>query len=451
MSVTIALFTRDLRVHDNPVLSAAHQAGSAVVPLFVLDKKILGSTFNAPNRAKFLAESLASLDKELRAIGGRLVIRHGNVVDEVARLVEELDATQVHVASDVSRFSHRRDEALRERLRERGCDVHTHTAVHTVVEPGDVLPSGDRDHFAVFTPYLRRWESAQKRRTLGKPRTLRLPDVRGEDLPKQADICKGDTSPNLAEGGETVARKLLTRWLAGPIEQYHEIHDDLAGDATSKLSPYLHFGCLSATEVVDRTNGATTGGAAFIRQMAWRDFHHQVLAARPDAATADYRDRHDKWRDDAKAADAWREGRTGFPIVDAGMRQLADEGWMHNRARMITASFLTKSMYIDWRVGAQHFNDLLIDADMANNIMNWQWVAGTGTDTRPNRVLSPMRQAERFDADGEYVRRWVPELRDIPGGLIHKPWDAWEDTHGYPSRIVDHAEGAAHFQAMRNG
>ncbi|MEW1738764.1 FAD-binding domain-containing protein, partial [Nocardia beijingensis] len=256
-------------------------------------------------------------------------------------------------------------------------------------------------------------------------------------LPDPGDLCAGPASPRLAVGGETTGRKLVRDWLSGPVEHYARDNDDLAADATSRLSPYLHFGCVSPVELAHRVDLVTEGGHAFARQLAWRDFHHQLLAARPSAAWSDYRPRAIRWRDDQQAVDAWREGRTGHPIVDAGMRQLRAEGWMHNRARLITASFLTKSLRVDWRVGAEHFLRWLVDGDLANNQLNWQWVAGTGTDTRPNRVLNPLRQAQRYDPDGAYVRRWIPELAHLPGARVHRPWREQVDPADYPAPIID--------------
>ncbi|MQS10001.1 FAD-binding domain-containing protein, partial [Streptomyces alkaliphilus] len=227
---------------------------------------------------------------------------------------------------------------------------------------------------------------------------------------------------------------------------------------TSRLSPHLHFGCVSPVELVRRSRGVGGAGAeAFVRQVAWRDFHHQVLAARPECSRHDYRGREDRWRSaDGEAAEdvaAWREGRTGYPIVDAAMRQLAAEGWMHNRGRLLVGSFLTKTLYVDWRVGAEHFLSLLVDGDIANNQMNWQWIAGTGTDTRPNRVLNPLTQAGRFDPDGTYVRRWVPELAEVEGSSVHQPWRLEGlDRAGigdYPDPIVDLAEGRERFERAR--
>jgi deoxyribodipyrimidine photo-lyase len=221
------------------------------------------------------------------------------------------------------------------------------------------------------------------------------------------------------------------------VSGYEAAHDDLAADATSRLSPYLHFGCVSPLEVVLAVDGLP-GDEAFVRQICWRDFYQQILAARPDAAWSDYRPRGDEWNRDPEALDAWKEGRTGYPVVDAGMRQLAREGFMHNRARMIVASFLTKDLYVDWREGARHFLDLLVDGDIANNNLNWQWVAGTGTDTNPHRVFNPTVQGKRFDPDGEYVRRYVPELAALRGPATHEPKSDVRLAYDYPEPIVDH-------------
>jgi len=231
----------------------------------------------------------------------------------------------------------------------------------------------------------------------------------------------------------------VRHWLASGIRDYARAQDDLAGDATSRLSPYLHFGCVSAVDLAGRA-GRSAGALAFVRQLAWRDFHHQVLAARPDAAYRDYRDRGDHWRDDPDTLESWRAGQTGVPIVDAGMRQLLSEGWMHNRARLIVGNFLCKTLHVDWRAGAAHFFRLLVDGDIANNCLNWQWVAGTGTTTRPNRVLNPLRQAARHDPNGDYVRRYVPELATVEGRSVHRPWRLPESVRRqlrYPMPIID--------------
>ena len=243
---------------------------------------------------------------------------------------------------------------------------------------------------------------------------------------------------DLPPGGESAGRDRLGRWLRNGSRRYVDLADDLPAEATSHLSPYLHFGCLSANEVLSRVE-EQKGLEDFARQLCWRDFHHQVLAARPDIPYNDYRKRGCRWKSPRGRLDAWKEGRTGYPIVDAGMRQLADQGFLPNRARLIVASFLTKTLGIDWRAGALHFERLLVDGDLANNVGNWQWVAGTGNDTRPNRVLNPIRQARRFDPDGTYVRRLVPELAGIEGRAIHEPWKLNREVRGgldYPDPLV---------------
>ncbi|MFB9834576.1 cryptochrome/photolyase family protein [Actinoallomurus acaciae] len=452
MTVAIALFTADLRTHDNPVLRGALDAADQIVPLFVLDEGIRAAGFRTPNRATFLAGCLADLDAALRERGGRLVIRSGDVVREVRRVAEETGAGQVHVAGDVSAFAQRREERLRAALAEMRRELCVHEDAAVVIPPGTITPAG-KDHSVVFTPFFRRWSATGTRRPLGTPRRISVPDIDSEPLPEAAGIAGGRPSPDLPRGGETEARRRLKTWLAGPIDRYEDLHDDLAGDATSRLSPYLHFGCLSPAELVHRARQRGGAGAeAFVRQVAWRDFNRQMLAGRPDAAWDDYRHRKDRWRPDGDDAEAWRAARTGYPVVDAAMRQLVTEGWMHNRGRLIVGSFLTKTLYVDWRVGARYFLDLLVDGDVANNQLNWQWVAGTGAATRPNVVLNPLLQAKRFDPKGDYVRRWVPELGEVEGAAVHRPWLLPEDRRrrlDYPDPIVDLDEGLARFRRGR--
>ncbi|WP_067814352.1 cryptochrome/photolyase family protein [Nocardia inohanensis] len=437
MGVAVALFTRDLRVRDNPMLAGAVRDGDRVVPLFVLDEAILTRQPLAPNRIRFLLAALAELDAELRAAGGRLILRRGAVVEEVARVVGECGAESVHIAADVSHYSLEREQRLRDRLARSRCRLEVHPASVTVVDPVELRPATGRDHFAVFTPYFNRWVEMPLRAAVRKPSGIAVPEIESEEVPAFEDLCPEPGSPSLVVGGERSGRKLLSEWLSGPVERYESDNDLLAVAGTSRLSPFLHFGCLSPVEVVRRTDLSTPGGLAFARQLAWRDFHHQLLAAQPETAWRDYRPRAADWREDPQAFEAWRAGRTGYPVIDAGMRQLLAEGWMPGRARLIAASFLTKNLRIDWRLGAAHFLHWLVDGDIANNQLNWQWAAGTGTDTRPNRVLNPIRQAERYDPDGEYVRRWLPELAELPGASIHKPWRAGFLAPDYPPPLVE--------------
>ncbi|MER5539043.1 cryptochrome/photolyase family protein [Streptomyces mirabilis] len=455
MNVSVVLFTSDLRLHDHPALRAAQDGSAALVPLFVRDDAVAEAGFTAPNRMAFLADCLADLDAGLRARGGRLVVRSGDVAAQVCKVVAEADADEVHMAAGVSGYARRREERLRAALEGEGCRLHVHDTVITALAPGAVTPSTS-DHFAVFTPYFRHWSQEPLRDLVAAPRAIRVPDgVGSEAIPSRTGLS--GLSEGLARGGESEGRKRLTAWLRADIASYEDGHDDLWGDATSRLSPHLHFGTLSPVELVHRARVAGGPGAeAFVRQLAWRDFHHQVLAARPDAAVADYRTKHDRWRSERAAHEdiqAWKKGRTGYPVVDAAMRQLRHEGWMHNRARLLAASFLTKTLYVDWRIGARHFLDLLVDGDVANNQLNWQWMAGTGTDSRPGRVLNPVTQAKRYDPDGEYVRRWVPELAGLAGGAVHEPWKLQgleRAAYDYPDPVVGLSEGLARFRAARD-
>lgn len=447
-TTTIALFTRDLRVHDNPMLAAAAKADH-VLPVFVRDDRIAATGFGGDTRRQFLDAGLADLDRSLQELGAGLVMRHGDPVDEIGRMVGQHQVSRVHIAADVSGYAGRRRRRLASALSAQRCEVVEHEAVSTIQPPGAVTPSGS-DHFSVFSPYFRRWEQTRRRRVVPVPDRLRLPDgVRSGRVPSGGPAHGW-------QGGETEARNRANAWFSDGLAQYEDRHDDLAADATSHLSPYLHLGQLSPTELAVQAAGRPSrGSAAFLRQLAWRDFHAQVLAARPRAAWEDYRPRGDDWSADDSALDAWKAGATGYPLVDAGMRQLAATGWMHNRARLVVGSFLTKTLYIDWRSGARHFLDLLVDGDLANNNLNWQWVAGTGTDSRPNRVLNPLRQAERYDPEGSYIRRWVPELADLEQtGDIRQPWRLPAERRrqlGYPAPIVDLAEGRMRFLAAREG
>jgi len=444
----VVLLNRDLRLHDHPALAEAVRRADSVVPLFVVDDALLASGFAVPNRAAFLGDCLSDLRSTLRERGGDLVVRKGDPVTEALRLATQVDAEAVHVTADVTGFARRREQRLTREAAER-VEVVTFPGVSVV--PADEVFTGGGEHYKVFTPYWRAWAAHPWRTVEPEPDRIRLPDgVDVGDLPDPQALATGPTSPDLPRGGETVARELLNRWARTDLAGYDEGHDDLSGDRTSRISPHLHFGTISPLELADRL-GPRPGGAAFVRQLCWRDFHHQTTFAFPAIARDDLRDRGRDWVDDEDAFTAWAEARTGLPIVDAGMRQLHQEGWMHNRARLLTGSFLTKHLGIDWRRGAAHFLAWLVDGDIANNSANWQWVAGTGADTRPNRIFNPVRQAHRFDPRGDYVRRYVPELADIAGGAVHEPWllagtlDA--PALDYPDRIVDHEIAADRFRA----
>jgi len=446
----LVLFTRDLRVRDQQALRIALAECDQIVPAFVLDRELLAGGCGAGNRVAFLLDSLRDLDSSLARLGARLVVREGDVVAEAMRLVHEHQLSAVHLSADITPYARKRERLLALACQQARVELRSHPGV-TVIDAGALTPAGG-DHYRVFTPYWRVWSASPASQPLPAPRRIRMPArVRIGRIPTLAQLARTGASPKLQAGGETAARRQLERWLARDAERYRELHDDLAAGASSRLSAYLHFGCISARTVLARSR-AHPRGDAFARQLCWRDFHHQVLAARPQLPHADYRARGDRWRRDERDAQAWREGLTGYPLVDAGMRQLAREGFMHNRARLIVSSFLTKTLYLDWRLGAAHFARLLSDADVANNVGNWQWVAGTGNDTRPNRVLNPIRQAKRFDPRGDYVRRYVPELAALPPGCVHEPWRSRAgSTLDYPERLVDHEAASVEFQRRRYG
>ncbi|MFK3982796.1 cryptochrome/photolyase family protein [Micromonospora sp. NPDC050397] len=400
----IVLFTRDLRVHDQPALATACANFDRVVPLFVLDPALAG---RSPNRDRFLHQSLVDLRDALRERGGDLVLRHGDPVAETIRLGRAVGATGIALSADVSHYARRRERRLAAECDRHGLSLRTFPGL-TVVEPGAVRPGSGGDHYRVFSPYHRGWSARRWRDEVATPARVPLPT--GVEVGRLPAEPAGE-SPEALPGGERVGRDRLRGWLRD-LDRYDDLHDDLAGDGTSRLSPYLRFGCLSPLAVARAALAAMTGGPdpahPFVRQLCWRDFYYQVAYAFPDLATRAYRPgSRDEWRYDEKTLAAWAQGRTGEPIVDAGMRQLRAQGWMHNRARLITASYLTKELGLDWRDGLAIFARWLLDGDLPNNSGNWQWVAGTGNDTKPYRRFNPKRQADRYDPEGAYRRRWL--------------------------------------------
>jgi deoxyribodipyrimidine photo-lyase len=444
MRTAIVWFRRDLRVHDHPALVAAHRSAERVVPVFVLDPRLLDAgRFPSANRAWFLLASLREVRAALRERGGELFVRAGRPEAVLPVLACATGAEAVHFASDVSPFAMARDRRV-----EAALDVPVHRHPGTFVADVGAPTTADGRAFTVFTPFWRRWERLPRRDVHAAPRRLAVP------AGLEAGAIPDGPAPEAAAPlppGEAAGRERLRRWLDGGLARYHERRDRPAG-GTSQLSPYLHFGCISARETEHRARARGGPGAdAFVRQLAWRDFYAHVLLHHPANARHAHQPRFDAlgWRDDAVALDAWRAGRTGFPIVDAGMRQLAHEGWMHNRARLIVASFLTKDLHLDWRAGEAHFMRHLLCGDEAQNNGNWQWITSIGVDPAPyfRRLYNPMTQQRRHDPDGAYVRRWCPELRDVPLDKLPEPWTmtrAEQDAAGcvvgrdYPAPIVDH-------------
>lgn len=439
MTVSVLWFRRDLRLSDHPALLAALDAGTSVLPVFVLDPRLL-----APGRPRS-RRLVAAVRALAAALDGRLVVRTGNPGEVVPELAREVGAETVHVTRETTPFGRRRDAAVAAALSAEGRRLVA-TGTPYAAGPGRVVTQSGAA-YRVFGPFARAWRSHGSPPPASPP--LRIPwfdgDVGGVALPAVSAVA---SSGGLA--GEVAARQKWLDFLAdGKLARYGEDRDRPDLDATSRMSIPLKYGEIHPrtllADIASHPDGRTSGAATFVTELAWREFYADVLWHRPESAWQDLRPElarmpYDTGPETDRLVEAWRAGRTGYPIVDAGMRQLLAEGWMHNRLRMITASFLTKDLHVWWPAGARHFLDHLLDGDIASNNHGWQWVAGTGTDAAPYfRVLNPLRQAHRFDPEGEYVRRWVPELAHLPGAAAHEPWDHPNGyDHGYPGRIVDH-------------
>ena len=435
VTTSILWFRRDLRLADHPALLAAIDAADSVVPVFVLDPDLLRP--GTPRTDRLIA-SLSALSGDL---DGRLVIRSGDPRDVIPELSKEVGADEVHVSRETTPYGRRRDEAVRERLASTGRKLVA-TGTPYAVGPGRVLNQSGAP-YKVFTPFSRAWRSHGRPAPAGLPTDVRWTDgVDSEPLPEVADLAG-------IEAGEAAAVERWTRFRDEHLADYDTERDRPDLDTTSRLSAPLKYGEIHPrtilADLAAHGSGRTRGAETFVTELAWREFYADVLWHRPESAWSDLRDElsgldYDEGPEAQERVEAWRQGRTGYPIVDAGMRQLLAEGWMHNRLRMITASFLTKDLHVWWPVGARHFLDHLVDGDLASNNHGWQWVAGTGTDAAPYfRVFNPVTQGKRFDPDGDYVRRWVPELSHLAGAAVHEPWKHDEGlAHDYPERVVDH-------------
>jgi deoxyribodipyrimidine photo-lyase len=452
LSTAIVWHRRDLRVHDHPTLTTAAREYERVLPVFVLDDRLLHGRFASASRTAFMLGCLRALDEALRERAGALCVRHGEPERVLPELAAQAGAEAVLWTSDVAPFARARDARVTEALRAAGVEARPQAGSYLV----DVSRPRTKDGrpFSVFSPFWRATRQVERRSVLRAPRALPLPDgIEPGRLPAAGELRLGHTVPDpVREPGEAAARRALWTWVGGDIERYAERHDLTAG-GTSVLSPYLRWGCLSPVEVeaaARRRRGK--GVSAFARQLVWRDFYAHVLLLNPANARHEFQERFREldWDDDAERLAAWREGRTGYPLVDAGMRQLAATGWMHNRARLVVGSFLTKDLHLDWREGEAWFERLLLDGEPAQNNGNWQWIASTGVDPAPyfRRLYNPALQQHRNDPSGEYVRRWVPELERVPDERLAEPWkmDAAEQRaagcqigHDYPPPIVDHA------------
>jgi deoxyribodipyrimidine photo-lyase len=445
-------FRSDLRMQDNTALAAAASRAGALVPLFVLDDRLLASPRQGAARVRFLLDCVARLADELAARGSALVVRRGDpraIVPEVARSAR---AGLVTWSRDYGPYARARDLHVERALARDGVRAESHK--DRVVFESDEVRTGSGGPFAVYTPYSRAWWRRFDEAPPAAAPPLRLPPppaaVASEALPDAKALGFADDSARLPAGGAKAAQRRLRDFLARDVRHYAERRDFPAADATSRLSPHLRFGTISirrcfqaAREAAADDRRLARGARRWMDELVWREFYAAILAEHPRVLRQSFRPEYDaiEWRDDDAAFAAWCEGRTGYPFVDAAMRELTATGWMHNRARMVVASFLTKDLLVDWRRGERFFMQRLADGDPASNNGGWQWAASTGTDAQPYfRIFNPVAQGERFDPDGEYVRRWVPELEGLRGARVHRPWEAPLEAPRYPARIVDHDE-----------
>ncbi|MDI2132794.1 cryptochrome/photolyase family protein [Yinghuangia seranimata] len=442
MAVRLLWFRRDLRLGDNPALHAA--AGvfdgepATVLPVFVVDPALWRPAGNA--RQAYLVRSLRALDDALRERGGALVLRHGAPAQEIARLAAEVGADEVHAAADFGPYGRERDAEVEEALAPAGARL-VRTGSPYAVAPGRVAKR-DGSPYRVFTPFLRAWTDHGWRAPLPEPEGVDWLTAPGDPLPDEPAAPR-----YLPLAGEEAAYAHWSAYRDGGLAKYAELRDRADLPGTSRLSVHLRFGELHPRTLLHE---AGASAQAFRSELCWREFYADVLWHHPESARSYLRPEfarmdHDTGDDADGLFDAWRAGRTGFPFVDAGMRQLLAEGWMHNRVRMVVASFLVKDLHQEWTRGAAHFMSRLADGDLASNSHGWQWVAGCGTDAAPYfRIFNPVAQGRKFDPDGDYVRRYVPELRGVPGAAVHEPWKLPGGTPaGYPPPVVDHAEERA--------
>lgn len=448
-------FRRDLRVHDHPALSDAVARGVPVVPLFVLDDRLLEGRWPSPNRRWSLLGALHALDAQLRARGARLVIRHGPPEQVVPAVAREVGATDVLVSRDVGPWARARDHRVATALADEGRVLRARAGL-LLAEPESIATADGRP-FTVFSPFWRALSRADRRAPLVAPTVIPFADIAPGTIP-----AAGPPPADLPRPGEGAARDRLAAWMADGLSAYHDRRDLLDGSGTSRLGADLHLGTLSVIELdaLAAAHGGP-GADAWRRQLGWRDFAHHLLWHRPELAKEPFRPALARAlrpaTEDPDAVAAWREGRTGIPVVDAAMRQLLATGWMSNRARLVVASFLTRHLLVDHRVGEDHFMRHLVDGDLANDGLGWQWTAGVGTDAQPwFRIFDPVRQGTRFDPDGGFVRRWVPEVAALPDDLVHTPWLAADGPpDGYPAPVVDLREGRdralAAFRAAADG
>ena len=460
-------FRNDLRIADNTAFADACRRAGALAPVFVLDDALLEAHRDAFPRLRFLRACLHDLAAALEAAGSRLIVLRGAPHRRLPALARAFKASFVTWNRDYGPYARRRDRGVREALERDGIEVRTYK--DRVVFESREIRTVEGGTYTTYTHFRRAWWR-RYRADASRPAPVpalparvpeapagALPDLRGRGL-------RADTT-DIPRGGATPARERLDAFLGGAAHRYHVDRDYPGVAGTSRLSPYLRFGAISVRECMHSAFAlavaeprAEKGVGSWIDELIWREFYYGILDTHPRVLDGAFREAYDglEWDDDADRLRAWQAGMTGYPIVDAGMRELAATGWMHNRVRMVVASFLTKDLHIDWRAGERWFMRRLVDGDPASNNGGWQWAASTGTDAQPYyRIFNPTLQGERFDPGGEYVRRWVPELEGLAGKAVHRPWTAPLESRAYPAPIVDHRRerevALARYRAVRDG
>ena len=427
---SIVWFRRDLRISDHPALVAALSESDEIVPVFIIDSKLIERT--GSNGLAYLAQSLqhldASLDKKLQVIAGQ-------PIDVLKKLQEKYNAQSVHISAEYEPVSAAQDVEI-----EKSGIKLVRTGSAYAVAPGRVLKPSDQTPYRVYTPFYRAWLTHGWRKPEQKPKSITA--VTPDSDSRQFPDWKVPTGVSITEAGEAAANERFKHFQKNDLDNYDEARNLAGIDGTSKMSAHLTWG-----EIHPRTLLAPLGQSkaheVFRKEIAWREFYADVLFNNPHTETDYYAPQFAKMRYDkpGKQFKAWREGNTGYPFVDAAMRQLLAEGWMHNRTRMVVASFLVKDLHLEWQLGERFFREHLVDYDVASNAHGWQWTAGCGTDASPYyRVFNPVEQGKRFDENGDYVRKYVPELAHLNGIEIHEPWDVLDGyLKDYPQPIVNHA------------
>lgn len=438
-------------MHDLPSLAHAAQDADHVVPVFIFDAAIYKSKRASANRNRFLLESLKDLKSSLKKSGADLLVREGQADKVLTELVNEVSADAIYYTADYTPYAITRDKKLTETFADSATEVRAFPGRLIVSKLDNIRTKADMPH-KVFTPFWKAWSQVGRREQAVTPRKLSLPSaVRIGSLPALDAIAnKTDLSPDVLKGGETAARKQFHDFVDNHISTYHQDNNSPALDSTSRLSSYLHFGCISPLWIESQLPDSQ-GARSWHRQLAWREFYHYILLHNPSNTTKEFQEKYRSlsWSTDKDLLTAWQQGKTGYPIVDAAMRQLNQQGWMHNRARLIVGSFLTKDLWLDWRDGEAYFMKMLLDGDVANNNGNWQWIASVGVDPAPvyRRLYNPTSQQKKFDPDGAYVRTFIPELADVPDKYLGEPWTMPESLQqeigcvigkDYPKPVVDH-------------